>query len=67
MAHSWRVMHQTYELYLRDDAQRTRFEPLTCRSAGQVMHKIREILEEDPAIAAVEVRLAGEHLFTLDR
>ena len=60
-------MHQTYELYLRDAAQRTRFEPLTCRTAGQVMHKIREILEADPAIAAVEVRLAGEHLFTLDR
>jgi hypothetical protein len=31
------------------------------------MHKIREILDADPAIAAVEVRLAGEHLFTLDR
>jgi hypothetical protein len=60
-------MHQTYELYLRDVVDRTRFEPLTCRTAGQVMEKIRERLASDASIASVEVRLAGQHLFTLDR
>jgi hypothetical protein len=60
-------MHQTYELYLRDTAQGTRFEPLTCRTAAQVMEKVRELLAADASIGSVEVRLAGEHLFTLDR
>jgi len=60
-------MHQTYELYLLDGAQGMRFQPLTCRTASQVMAKIRELLAADDSIAAVEVRLAGEHLFTLDR
>lgn len=60
-------MHQTYELYLRDAAQEMRFEPFTCRTAAQVMEKVRELLAADAGIASVEVRLAGEHLFTLDR
>ena len=61
------VMHQTYELYLRDGVQETRFQPLTCRTASQVMEKLRELLASDASIASVEVRLAGQHLFTLDR
>ena len=60
-------MHQTYELYLRDTVQGIRFEPMTCRTAGQVMDKIRELLASDTGIASVEVRLAGQYLFTLDR
>lgn len=61
-------MYQTYELYLRDDAAgHPRFEPLTAKSAVQAMQKARDLLAGDAAIASVEVRLAGEHLFTLDR
>jgi hypothetical protein len=61
-------MYQTYELYLLDAAQGPpRFEPLTCHTALQVMQKARELLETDAAVSAVEVRLAGEHLFTLGR
>lgn len=60
-------MFQTYELYLQDAVQGTRFQPVTCRTAGQVMQKARELLEADSSLDSVEVRLAGEHLFTLDR
>jgi hypothetical protein len=61
-------MYQTYELYLREHAGgEPRFEPLTCHSAVQAMRKARDLLEADKAIASVEVRLAGVHLFTLDR
>ena len=61
-------MYQTYELYLRDDLQgQPRFEPLTARSAVQAMQRARDLLETDGGIASVEVRLAGEHLFTLKR
>ena len=61
-------MYQTYELYLREDATGLpRFEPLTAQSAVQAMQRARDLLEHDAGIASVEVRLAGEHLFTLDR
>ena len=61
-------MYQTYELYLREGAQaQPRFEPLTCSTAAQAMQKARTLLDTDGAIASVEVRLAGEHLFTLER
>jgi len=61
-------MYRTYELYLREAAQAPpRFEPLTCRSALEVMERARSILAADAAVASVEVRLAGQHLFTLER
>jgi hypothetical protein len=61
-------MHQTYELYLHESPdERLRFEPLTCQSAVQAMRRARSLLADDETIAAVEVRLAGEHLFTLER
>jgi hypothetical protein len=61
-------MYQTYELYLRDGPERPpRFEPLTCQTAVQVMQRARDLLETDAAIASIEVRLAGQHLFTLER
>jgi hypothetical protein len=61
-------MYQTYELYLRQKAEeQLRFEPLTCKTTLQAMQKARDLLETDEAIASVEVRLAGEHLFTLER
>jgi hypothetical protein len=31
------------------------------------MQRARDLLETNGALASVEVRLAGEHLFTLDR
>jgi hypothetical protein len=62
------AMYQTFELYLRETpGERLRFEPLTCRTALQAMQRARDLLEHDTAIASIEVRLAGEHLFTLDR
>ena len=61
-------MYQTYELYLRDDvAGQPRFEPLTAKSAVQAMQRARDLLATDGDLASVEVRLAGEHLFTLQR
>jgi hypothetical protein len=63
-----RAMYQTYELYLREKAQeQLRFQPLTCQSAVQAMRQARSLLESDDRIDSVEVRLAGEHLFTLGR
>lgn len=61
-------MYQTFELYLRHAPQAPpRFEPLTCRTALEVMERARGILAADRAVASVEVRLAGQHLFTLER
>jgi hypothetical protein len=61
-------MYQTYELYVRDAPQgEPRFQPLTCQTAVQVMQKARDLIENDNAVASVEVRLAGQHLFTLER
>ncbi len=61
-------MYQTYELYLRQEPEdRLRFEPLTCQTTLQAMQKARDLLATDAAIASVEVRLAGEHLFTIER
>jgi hypothetical protein len=63
----WR-MYQTYELYVREEPNgQPRFQPLTCESPVQAVQKVRDLLEHDAAIASVEVRQAGEHLFTLDR
>jgi hypothetical protein len=61
-------MYQTYELYVRHGPHsEPRFEPLTCQTAVQVMQKARDMLDANDGIASVEVRLAGEHLFTLQR
>jgi hypothetical protein len=61
-------MYQTYELYLRSGPQgEPRFQPLTCPSAVQVMEMVRGLLDADEAIASVEVRQGGQHLFTLER
>jgi len=61
-------MYQTYELWLREPRKDApRFEPLTAKSAVQAMQRARDLLEKDEAIGSVEVRLAGEHLFTLER
>ena len=65
-AHGPLAMYQTYELYLLDAGQGPpRFEPHTCRTPVQVLQKARELLETDVQLMAVEVRFAGEHLFTL--
>ena len=62
------AMYQTYELYLREGvSSQPRFEPLTAKSAVQAIQRARALLETDAGIASVEVRLAGEHLFTLER
>jgi hypothetical protein len=62
------AMYQTFELYLREAAPAPpRFEPLTCLTTLEVMERARGILAADTAVASVEVRLAGQHLFTLER
>jgi hypothetical protein len=60
-------MYQTYELYLSEGADSPRFEPLTAQTAVQAMQRARDLLENNAAIASIEVWLAGEHLFTLNR
>lgn len=61
-------MRQTYEFYVQDASDSPpRFRPLTCATVVEAMQTARELLAQDGEIASVEVRLAGEHLFTLDR
>jgi len=57
-------MLQTYELFLETAQGDRRFEPLTCANPAEALRKARLRLE-DGELAAIEVRLAGEHLFTL--
>jgi hypothetical protein len=61
-------MYQTYELYIRESPEAAaRFRPLTCRDRRQAMEIARELLKDQAAGASVEVRLAGEHLFSFER
>jgi hypothetical protein len=59
-------MRQTYELYLEDDEGERRFETILCRSVADVLPAVRQLIAERN-LAAVEVRVAGQHLFTLAR
>ena len=62
------AMYQTYELYLRESADGPpRFRPLTCKTASDAMRMARELLADEQEVVLVEVRLAGEHLFTVAR
>jgi hypothetical protein len=62
------AMSQTYELYLHDrPGEAPRPRPLVCEWASQVMERARRLLAEDAGVASVEVRIGGEHLFTLAR
>ncbi len=58
-------MLQTYELFLQTPQGERRFEPVTCRTPAEALRTARLRLE-DEQIVGVEVRLAGEHLFTLE-
>jgi hypothetical protein len=59
-------MVQTYELYLEDDAGDRRFETLLSPSVAEVLPKVRALIAERN-LAAVEVCVAGQHLFTVAR
>ena len=59
-------MLQGYELFLVDRQGRRHFRAATARNATEVMHQARQALQEQD-VASVEVRMAGEHLFTLQR
>jgi hypothetical protein len=59
-------MRQTYELYLEDEAGERRFETILCRSIAEILPAVRKLIAERN-LAAVEVRVAGKHLFTVDR
>ena len=59
-------MVQTYELYIEDDAGERRFETLLCPTMAEVLPKVRAMIAERD-LAAVEVRVAGQHLFTVAR
>lgn len=55
-------MHRTYELYFRRDETVT-FHPLTCRP-HEVVPRAAALLDDNGA-EEVEVREAGQALFTL--
>ena len=59
-------MMQTYELYLEDAEGKRRFDTLLCRSVTEILPKVRDIITE-LNLAAVEVRVGGQHLFTIAR
>jgi len=59
-------MRQTYELYLEDDAGERVFEIITCRSVAEILPKVRALIAERD-MALVEVRVTGQHLFTVAR
>lgn len=58
-------MHNTFEFYVRDVKRQGRFHVVTCPTE-HVMDHARRLLDEHEA-EEVEVRLAGQHLFTLAR
>jgi hypothetical protein len=59
-------MQQTFELYLEDESGERRFETLLCRSVADVLPRVRAMIAERN-LAAVEVRVADQHLFTIAR
>jgi hypothetical protein len=59
-------MLQTYELYLQDDAGGRTFETLLCHSVAELMPKVRELISARE-VAAIEVRVANQPLFTVSR
>jgi len=59
-------MPQTYELYLEDDAGARRFETILCLTVADVLPRVREMIAQEN-LAAVEVRVGGQHLFTVAR
>ena len=59
-------MQQTYELYLEDESGARKFETLLCATVADVLPKVRALIVERD-LAAVEVRVADQHLFTIAR
>jgi hypothetical protein len=59
-------MRQTYELYLEDDAGKRVFETILCRTMAEILPKVRALIAERN-LALVEVRVGGQHLFTVAR
>ena len=59
-------MMQTYELYLEDEEGERRFDTILCRSLAEILPKVRELIAERN-LASVEVRVAGQILFTIAR
>jgi hypothetical protein len=59
-------MMQTYELYLEDEEGERRFDTILCRSLAEILPKVRELIAERN-LASVEVRVAGQVLFTIAR
>jgi hypothetical protein len=57
-------MLQTYELYLQHSDGRTGVEVIACQNTEQAMQRAREVLDEQE-LASVEVRLGGDHLFSV--
>lgn len=58
-------MHRTYELYVRRPNGHVQFEALTHRgSTSEIMRHVRGLLEQTGA-ESIEVREAGQPLFTL--
>jgi hypothetical protein len=59
-------MMQTYELYLEDEEGERRFDTILCRSLAEILPRVRELIAERN-LASVEVRVAGQILFTIAR
>ncbi len=59
-------MRQTYELYLEDEDGERRFETLLSGTVAEVLPAVRQLIAERNLVA-IEVRIAGQHLFTLAR
>jgi hypothetical protein len=58
-------MHRTYELYVRRPNGHVQFEPLTHGgSSAEVLSHVRNLLEITGA-ESIEVREAGQPMFTL--
>jgi hypothetical protein len=59
-------MLQTYELYLEDDEGERRFDTLLCPTVAEILPRVRELIAQQN-LASVEVRVGGQHLFTIAR
>ena len=59
-------MHRAYELYLEDKDGQRRLHLYACDSTEQVMQKARDLLDDED-LQAVDVQVAGVHLFSVTR
>lgn len=60
-------MFTLYSLFLATPTGNRRFVPVHCRSAADLVHQARLLLDEDESACAIEARFGDDVLFTLEK